>query len=273
MLAEEPASDWNIIWLIFFFFATLAEINYGFRWNNKTKVSNLPFEMIKVVKSWGGREVFEQEGWVPTKHKEIDSIRSRHEQSRASAVIGESNPSTALPGSRKHRWHIQTSIIPHTSETLQNSKSLNVWSKEPYSRLPEARITHLLVRHPGVLWVYAVLTEHPWLLPSTTWRSPWLCRLSPPATGVREQGRWWSLSARDWWRSSRRTVFGLTAPTSMTRGWCSTSTRRERRSSSWGSFTRASGSPVSKRSTYRVWRHRWLFHVDFWGLQTCRMFK
>lgn len=179
------------------------------------------------------------------------------DMSRA-AVICDSNPSTALSGTRNHRWYIGTSITPDISETIQNSKSLNVWSKESYSHLPGARITILLVLHSGMLWVYGVLIEHPWLLPSTTWLSLWLCRLSPLATGVREPGRWWSLSALGWWQSSRRTASGLIALTSMTHGWCSTSTRPERRSSSWGSFIRASGSPVSKRSTYRV-------RIPLWG--------
>ncbi len=54
-LANSPASDWRIIWLIICFIAMLTKISYGFRWMNKT--CNLPFEMI-TVKDGGG------ESWV-----------------------------------------------------------------------------------------------------------------------------------------------------------------------------------------------------------------
>lgn len=37
-LANSPASDWRIIWLIICFIAMLTKISYGFRWKKKTKV-------------------------------------------------------------------------------------------------------------------------------------------------------------------------------------------------------------------------------------------
>lgn len=84
----------------------------------------MPFKMIRddqkvegEGKSLSGRDELERN------IKRLIALEA--DMSRA-AVIRESNPSTALSGSRKHRWDIRTSIIPDTSETLRNSKSLNV---------------------------------------------------------------------------------------------------------------------------------------------------
>lgn len=123
----------------------------------------------------------------------------------------------------------------------------------PSLSFPPPPSTHAARASPPWGWSAAEepVSHSPW----TLWHSRWLSRRSPPASGARGPARLWSLSAQGLPRWSSRTASASTAPTSTTAGWCSTSMRPARKSSSWGSSTLASGSPASSPPTWSV---RWL---------------